>query len=484
MRDDTIEDDMRGDDESLLSRRSCLKGTLAVGGALGLGAVGLGNPVAAQTDGLSVTDLTNADLTAENLAESLVAEGVGVEISPDSVTYTGDERAGGTFTGGDGILGFDEGIVLSSGQAADAVGPNESASTTTTFGTDGDPDLDELANGTTSDAAILEFEFTVPGDVDEVTFNYVFGSEEYNEYVGSEFNDVFAFYVNGENCAVVEDPEDPDETVPVSINTINNGQPGTEPTNPDLYVNNDPFNADSTGETVSEDDLENTEMDGFTTVLKCNHSVNPGESNTMRLAIADTGDASYDSWVFLQAGSLTSAEPTVDDVSVTCAQATVSTANIDEGETLTVTTDFEEGDPVAADVSVDAEGVATVDLPGDRNPTHVTVEYDGATLFDQDVTAEDGPCGVDCPDVEAEYEFQSGEWTAVSGEPGEVSVEGDSMKATISAPFPFSVEYEIDGETSTVEADYFEDDEKYCVTIGDGCTEIAWFTVTSTVCSE
>ena len=58
-----------------------------------------------------------------------------------------------------------------------------------------------------------------------VTFRYAFGSEEYNEFVYLGFNDVFGFFVNGENCATVPDPTDPEATVPVSIDTVNGGNP-------------------------------------------------------------------------------------------------------------------------------------------------------------------------------------------------------------------------------------------------------------------
>ena len=69
---------------------------------------------------------------------------------------------------------------------------------------------------------MFEFDFEVQGD--NIEFNFIFMSEEYNEYVNTGFNDVFAFYISGpgivgqQNLAVV-----PGTTTPVSINTINNG---------------------------------------------------------------------------------------------------------------------------------------------------------------------------------------------------------------------------------------------------------------------
>jgi hypothetical protein len=240
---------------------------------------------------LSVTDLTGP-ITATDLAESLAGAGISVS----AVTYTGADPAAGSFSGGDGIIGFPEGIVLSSGSVVDVVGPNEVDDVSTIHGTPGDSDLDTLSGGTTNDAAILEFDFVPDGD--SINFRYVFASDEYNEFVNTAFNDVFAFYVNGENCALVEGD-------PVTINTINNGNPfgmGTI-TNPEYYVNND---CDDGGCPLD------TEMDGKTVILTCNAEVTPDATNHLKLAIADTTDAVYDAAVFIEGGSIT----TVTDVSL------------------------------------------------------------------------------------------------------------------------------------------------------------------------
>ena len=283
--------------------------------------------VAVGTNGLDVTDLTDLDLQATDLAESLVGEGVTIDAA--SVVYTGDDQAAGEFSGGTGIIGFEEGIILSSGKAEDVVGPNESPNTTTAFGTPGDADLTDLAGVQTFDAAILEFEFEAEEGAEQVFFSYVFGSEEYNEFVSAPLtgvNDSFAFWVNGLNCATVPNPDNPDEPYPVSITTVNNGQPGVEPVNSHLYINNDPFNPDSTGETVPEGELLNTEMDGLTVVLTCAADVDEG-TNTMRLAIADGGDAILDSWVLIAAGSLTTTPPEPDEPELECVDLTAGGGN-------------------------------------------------------------------------------------------------------------------------------------------------------------
>ncbi len=241
----------------------------------------LATPAYAQ---LGVTDL-NGGVTADALAQSLAGSGVTIS----NVTFTGDPLAAGTFNGGGGIIGFSDGIILSSGAANGVIGPNTQSGVTTAFGGAGDTDLDPLTGGnTTQDVAVLEFDFVPQGST--VSFLYVFSSDEYNEFVNSSFNDVFAFFVNGTNCALVGSD-------PVSINTINNGNPfGTAPiSHPELYINND-FQDGSAP--------LNTEMDGLTEVLTCQANVNSGATNHMKLAIADTSDAILDANVFIQAGSL------------------------------------------------------------------------------------------------------------------------------------------------------------------------------------
>ncbi len=267
-------------------------------------------------DPLKATALTDPDISPEDLAESLIAPGEDIEIIDGSVQFIGDNRAGGEFSGGTGIIGIEEGVILSSGQVEDVEGPNESPSTTTNFGTPGDDDLDDLIDQSTFDAAILEFDFTVPDGTDTVFFDYVFGSEEYNEYVGATFNDVFALWVNGVNAATVPDPDNPGDTLPAAINHINHGYDDFDPVNPDLFINNDPFDGDDVvhdpldpGDAPFKDD---TEMDGFTVPLVAEGTVESGTPNTMRLAIADVGDALWDSWVLIEGGSLTIDQPDTD----------------------------------------------------------------------------------------------------------------------------------------------------------------------------
>ncbi len=207
--------------------------------------------------------------------------------------YYGINHAAGTFSGGAGIIGFDNGIVLSTGKISDVVGPNKEDATTTANGQPGDPDLDSLIPGyTTFDRAALEFDFIPNTNV--LTFDYVFGSEEYNEYVNSPYNNIFGFFLNGKNVAII-----PGTTTPVSINNVNGGNPygSSNAKNKEYFRNND---LNDGGGSI------NTELDGLTVVLKVTVNVNPGVTNHIKLAIADAGDSVLDSDVFIKGGSFSS----------------------------------------------------------------------------------------------------------------------------------------------------------------------------------
>lgn len=252
-------------------------------------------PPASPAPGIVTTDLNS--LTLNELVQALIGSGPDAPII-SNVTFTGVNIAAGTFSGGTGIIGFEEGIILSSGNIASVVGPNVSDEITTDNGLPGDSDLDNLIPGyQTFDATVLEFDFECE-QLQEISFWYVFASDEYNEYVNSEFNDVFGFFLNGVNIALL-----PDNVTPVAINNVNCNNPYNPPTgsNCNLYINNDL--SDGGG-------AINTEMDGMTVVLVAAAPVNPGV-NHIRLAIADAGDHVLDSDVFIKGESFVCAPPAI-----------------------------------------------------------------------------------------------------------------------------------------------------------------------------
>ncbi len=241
---------------------------------------------------LNVTPLVNLSGPS-----ALVQNLMGTGLSFSNVTYTGTAQSSGTFTGGNGTVGFDSGIILSNGSAASVVGPSGSG-TNNCNNTPGDQDLANLAGvpvTDTYDATLLSFDF-VP-NFNNITFQYVFASSEYNQYVGSNFNDVFGFFVNGVNAAVL-----PGTSTTVEINNVN------ACLNSSYYINNNTEPTTLAGActlTLPSANL-NTTMTGLTTVLTVNVPVNPGVTNHIKLGICDVGDCQLDSNVFIQAGSFSS----------------------------------------------------------------------------------------------------------------------------------------------------------------------------------
>jgi len=249
---------------------------------------------------LTITD----NLSTASIADLL--EGLNVSIQAVQVNCAG--TAMGHFTGGSD-LGIEEGILLTTGEASSVAAP-ASSFTSGTSGTGSNTDLVVLSGGSINDACVLEFDCIPLGDT--LLFNYVFGSEEYPEYVCTSFNDVFGHFIsgpgisgpfsnNGVNIALL-----PNSTIPVAINTVNSGAPGMSGGSGALCEAADPnWQANSV---YYVDNLGGLEVcyDGFTVLLEALCVVVPGETYHFKLAIGDGSDSAFDSGVFLQAYSFRS----------------------------------------------------------------------------------------------------------------------------------------------------------------------------------
>ena len=187
-------------------------------------------------------------------------------------------------------LGIRSGLILASGGISVAVGPNydDGYSVPTNCASYYDNDLASIASDDPFDVAVLEFDF-VPWD-NMLSFSFVFGSEEYMEYVGLGYNDVFGFFVDGinpaggyydhQNMALI-----PGTTEVVSIDNVNLNH------NSAYYIDN------TNGRSI--------QFDGFTTVIEVSFDVVPMSNYHIKMAICDVGDDMYDSGVFLEAHSFT-----------------------------------------------------------------------------------------------------------------------------------------------------------------------------------
>lgn len=246
--------------------------------------------------GLLTAPAHAVNITTTSDANLLVNNIVGSGITFSNASYKGASIASGIFT--DGLasgLGIEKGIILTTGNANYAVGPNDSDNKTGVNGQPGDVDLNTLVSGSsTSDASVLEFDFT--STTGDLFFNYVFASEEYNEYVNSSFNDVFGFFVDGKNIALI-----PGTNTPVSINNVNGGNPyGSNAQNPQFFNNNDLTDGGP---------FYNLQYDGFTKVFTAKIQGLSAGQHRIKLAIADVGDSGWDSAVFIQAGTFSGEPP-------------------------------------------------------------------------------------------------------------------------------------------------------------------------------
>jgi gliding motility-associated-like protein len=204
-----------------------------------------------------------------------------------------------------------------------------------------------------NDLCILEFDFEAGGD--SISFNYVFGSDEYLEWVNSTFNDIFAFFLSGPGISgpfsapagfpdgainIAEVPES-DPTLPVTISSVN------DITNPEYYIDNVANN--------------NICIDGYTQTFTAAASVQCGETYHIKLAIADGSDSALESFVVLEEGSFNSnAIDIVADASLEGAEIFLGDTTVVEGCNDAVFTVIRPDDSETDTIYLNVYGTATM----------------------------------------------------------------------------------------------------------------------------
>lgn len=238
---------------------------------------------------IQVDDTYNAQQLVNALITNSCAQvsNISVQGSPVNKSYA-------HFTNDAASFPFSNGIVLSTGFASSAAGPNSSLLSEGSTAWLGDNDL-ELALGVsnTINATVLEFDF-IPY-TDKISFDYIFSSEQYLTSITSQnqcnYTDGFAFLIREAastapytNLAIV-----PGTDIPVKVNTVR-GQ-GVCPSSNEQYF--DSFNG-----------LEHpTNFNGQTIVLQAKTDVTAGVVYHIKLVVADQGNNLYDSAIFLGGGS-------------------------------------------------------------------------------------------------------------------------------------------------------------------------------------
>ena len=240
---------------------------------------------------LTVTADSSANALAQNIA------GSGVIVSNATINCNGQAVSDFSYSGAN--LGLTNGIILSTGMASDAAYSATSfGDPSTDFGTTfTDPDLTTIEPNATNDVCIVAFDF-VP-ICSSLSITFVFASSEYDGFVCAGYNDAFGIFLTGPkpaggsytglNIATL-----PNGTV-VSIHNVNNGDPNEAPcpaTNSTYFVDN----LASPNNQIA--------YPGYTIPVTSITPVSPCSTYHMKIAIADAGDGSFDSAVFIQGNSI------------------------------------------------------------------------------------------------------------------------------------------------------------------------------------
>ncbi|MGC4041564.1 MAG: choice-of-anchor L domain-containing protein [Flavobacterium sp.] len=213
-------------------------------------------------------------------------------VSVSGGNFSSGEKSWGYFNANGSSFAFPQGIILSTGKIVDAQGPNSFISDDGAgMGWGGDPDLNAALGITNSlNATVLEFDFIPLGN--QISFDYIFASEEYHGTATCTYSDGFAFLLKEtgtttyQNLALI-----PNTTIPVKVTTVHPDIPGGCPAENEQYF--DAFNPTEYP----------TNFNGQTKVLTAQSAVIPGHQYHIKLVIADEGNYRYDSAIFLKASS-------------------------------------------------------------------------------------------------------------------------------------------------------------------------------------
>ena len=374
----------------------------AVGAVGSVGSVGaLGAVTGTAHAGLSITPTRDAT----TLVNRLVSTGITVV----NATFKGGEvveegfwgdftvigQPAGLYTGGP--LNMRDGIILTNGNAALAVPPNDMTDATGVLAPLSflSPEPDPLCKRVIADPTKyvydpvrLTVDFTVNAGFDGFQVDYIFGSDEYPEYVGMDYADAFGFFI-GEV-----------------------GQAENTYTNIGLDLNDAPININgpffSGSQVVTDGSL--TQYDGMTPRLTSAAHLDQGKTYRMIMVICDAGDEVLDSGVFLAA--MAGCTGDCDGTSVCEAGGPLNKACNDNGQPTTPVVPADNLAPIVGDDTVVTNVNAAVVVPvmsndsdpnGDAMYVQAVGQPDhGSAVINEDGTVTYTPAG----DYEGADQFQ------------------------------------------------------------------------------
>ena len=235
---------------------------------------------------------TAFNLTQNNNPSSLITNLLGdtTGLSNFTVELTGDGRAFGIFENDPFSLGL--GVALSTGKVTDLAGVNTDDGDFLSLGNINDLSRDFGVPGASGDSISMQIDFFADDTKEQLFFQYVFGSEEFVEFGGSQFNDSFSLTLNGRNLARLSDEE--------TVININNLVPKPN----GIYHPDFIYNPVGTG---LASDI--TKLDGYTIPLLFKGDLIQNATNTLVINVKDEKDGILDSAVFIRAGTLGTIEP-------------------------------------------------------------------------------------------------------------------------------------------------------------------------------
>jgi len=234
--------------------------------------------------------------TAQQLVQDVLINNPCANVSNISVNglAVGSGNSYGYFNAGTSSFPFIDGVILSTGKATSATGPNNSILSEGPSSWLGDSDLEQaLGVNNSINATVLEFDFLPLAN--KISFDYIFSSEQYLSNPSSNqcnYTDGFVFLLKEvgsptsyQNLAVI-----PGTNTPVKVNTVRGSGTACPSANEEYFGG---FNGSEYP----------TNFNGQTITLKALATVTPGTLYHMKLVVADQGNNLYDSAIFLGGGS-------------------------------------------------------------------------------------------------------------------------------------------------------------------------------------
>ncbi len=259
----------------------------------------------------AVIGATDTTFTPIELIEE-VCLGEGIEVT--EIEYQGVNRAVGRFFGGQPVIGLDQGFMMTTGLAQSSsslAGADQTSIANASFINNSTAFAEELStianDDDIRDVSVFRIRFVPTGDT--IMFRYVFASDEYPTFVCSSFNDVFGFFLEGPDAQTGAPvtrnlAQIPGTDLPVSINSVNGGVPGSYPAGSSVFCT-EAFNGSlDYAELFNQvPPFELPTYNGYTDVFVAKSAVVPCQEYQMTLVIADVGDAWWDSGIYFEANS-------------------------------------------------------------------------------------------------------------------------------------------------------------------------------------